>query len=97
MIESVENLQIKVKAETQKGLEVVKEEWRARNEVITKTVKEMEQKAEKKTAELGKRIGKHEGETEEQLRMAKEERAKTNMEVARLKDKMGNVAGDART
>uniref|UniRef100_A0A8C4Q488 Uncharacterized protein n=1 Tax=Eptatretus burgeri TaxID=7764 RepID=A0A8C4Q488_EPTBU len=72
--------------EIKKGLDVVKEECRARDEVITKTVKEMEQKAEEKTVELGKRIEKHEGETEEQFRTTGEEISKTNKEVEQVKE-----------
>ena len=58
-------------------MEVVKEECRAIREVITKMVEEMEQKAEKKTVELGKRIGEYEDETRKPFKKTEEELSDT--------------------
>ena len=78
MIKRVEKLHTEVKAETQKGLEVVK--------------KEMEQKEEEKTVELGKRIGKHEGEMKEGFKTTEEKIAKTDKEVAQVKEDLGKLS-----
>jgi len=53
---------------------------------------EMERKAKEKTEELGKRIGKHDGETKEGFKTTEEKIAKTDKEVAQVKEDLGKFS-----
>ena len=89
MKKRVEKLRQEVKAETQKGLEAVTEDGEKKQQKI---ILEMKQKAEEKTEELGNRIGKHVGETEEQFKTTEEKIAKTDKEVAQVKEDFGKLS-----
>uniref|UniRef100_A0A8C4Q1L4 Uncharacterized protein n=1 Tax=Eptatretus burgeri TaxID=7764 RepID=A0A8C4Q1L4_EPTBU len=96
MTDRIENLRKEGKAETQKGLKEVGEECRKRHEEV---INKMERKAGEKTEELGERIEKHRGETEEQFRTTGEIISKTNKvvtqvqgEVEQIREKVGELS-----